>query len=113
MVVRIRFGHGSVVERRQGKNSRIALLAAGLLTLVSICLASLGIWRFLEDVGLAGDFVFSDGLLSHGQVWIAAAFCTYYACRRLSRYARLARERAEADSKMEEPKTPPGLPANV
>ena len=73
MVVKIRFGRGPVVTRRKGKNSRIALLAASLLTLVSICLASLGIWRLAQDVGLAGDFIFPDGFLSHWQVWIGAA----------------------------------------
>jgi hypothetical protein len=81
-----------MVARRKGKNSRIALLGAGLLTLVAICLASLGFWRLSQDVGLAGDFVFADGFLSHWQVWIAAAVVTYYACWRLNRYARLAKD---------------------
>jgi hypothetical protein len=113
MVVRIRFGKGPVVARRKGKNSRIALLGAGLLTLVSICLTSLGIWRLSQDVGLAGDFVFTSGLLSHWQVWMAAAASTYYACWRLSRYARQAREQADADAEMEVRGTVARLPAKV
>jgi hypothetical protein len=96
MVVKIRFGRGPVVARRKGKNSRIALLGAGFLTLVSICLASLGIWRFCQDVGLAGDFIFEDGLLSHWQVWVAATSVTWYGCWKLSRYANQARTEAEA-----------------
>jgi hypothetical protein len=113
MVVKIRFGRGPVVARRKGKNSRIALLGAGFLTLVSICLGSLGIWRFCQDVGLAGDFIFEDGLLSHWQVWIAAAALVQYACWRLSQYAKQAREEAKLESETEDPKTPASLAANV
>ena len=107
MVVRIRFGRGPVVTRRKGKNSRIAMFAASLLTLISICLLSLGIWRLCEDVHLAGDFIFTDGFLSHWQVWIAAAGITQYSCWRLSQYARRARVTAEATVAREENRPPP------
>jgi hypothetical protein len=113
MVVKIHFGRGPVVARRMGKNSRIALLAAGVSTMVSICFASLGIWRLCEDVGLAGDFVFTDGFVSHWQVWIAAAAATQYAAWRLGRYARLAREQAQARIEAEAPKATAGLAANI
>ena len=62
MVVKIRFGKGPVVTRRQGKNGRIAMLSASMLTLVSICFGSLAAWRVTEDVDLTGDFVFREGL---------------------------------------------------
>jgi hypothetical protein len=88
MVVKIRFGRGPVVSRRKGKNGRIALLAASLLTLVSICLGSLGVWRLCEDLDLAGDFVFASGFLSHWQVWIGAAVLVQYCAWRLTRYSR-------------------------
>jgi hypothetical protein len=78
--------------RRQGKNSRMAMLAASLLTLVAISLGSLGLWRIGTDLNWAGDFVFSQGLLSHWQVWIGTAIAVQYACWRLTRYAHLARE---------------------
>jgi hypothetical protein len=117
MVVKIRFARGPVVVRRSGKNSRIALLGSGLLGLFAICFSSLGIWRLCQDVGLAGDFVFADGFLSHWQVWIAAAGLTQYTSWRLSRYARLAREQAGSEAGdgtgSEDPKTPAGLAANV
>lgn len=90
MVVRIRFGRGPVVMRRKGKNSRIATLAASLLTMVSISCASLGLWRLGTDLDWAGGFVFSQGFLSHWQVWIGAAAAVQYASWRLSRYARAA-----------------------
>jgi hypothetical protein len=118
MVVKIRFGRGPVVARRKGKNSRIALLGAGFLTLVSICLASLGIWRFCQDVGIAGDFIFEDGFLSHWQVWIASAALSQYACWRLSRYAKQAREEVTEGEEAEGPgsgedETPAGIAANM
>jgi hypothetical protein len=88
MVVKIRFGQGPKVMRRKGKNSRIATFSASLLTLVSISFASLGMWRVATDLDWAGDFVFSDGFLSHWQVWIGAASVVQYAAWRLTRYAR-------------------------
>ena len=87
MVVKIRFGRGAVVSRRAGKNRRIARLAASLLTLVSISCASLGVWRVGMDLAWAGDFVFPRGLLSHWQVWVAAAIAVQYLSWQLSRYA--------------------------
>ncbi len=117
MVVRIRFGHGPVVTRRKGKNSRIAMLAGSLLTLISICLLSLGIWRLCQDLDLANDFIFPDGFLSHWQVWIAAAALTQYSCWRLTKYARTARLRGETAhvekaADLEKP-APSGMAANV
>ena len=97
MVVKIRFGRGPVVMRRQGKNSRMAMLAASFLTLVSISCGSLGLWRIGTDLDWAGDFVFSQGLLSHWQVWIGAAIAVQYGCWRLTRYAKAAREQNGPD----------------
>ena len=113
MVVKINFGRGSVVARRKGKNSRIALLGAGLLTMSSICLVSLAIWRFCRDVGLAGDFIFEDGFLSHWQVWLASAVGTQYAGWRLRRYVKQAGETAEAEPETKDPETSRSLTANV
>jgi hypothetical protein len=119
MVVKIRFGRGPVVARRKGKNSRIALLGSGLLSMSAICLASLGIWRLCQDVGLAGDFVFADGFLSHWQVWIACAAGTQYCSWRLGQYSRLAREQAEAEMAIDDAKSadaskaPASLAANI
>ena len=81
MVVKVRFGHGPVVTRRKGKNSRIAMLGASLLTLVAISCASLGLWRVGTDLDWAGDFVFQSGFLSHWQVWSAPrSACNTQAC---------------------------------
>jgi hypothetical protein len=102
MRVRIRFGRGPVVARRRGKNSRIALLGSGALNLNTICLFSLGSWRVCQDMGLAGDFVFASGFLSHWQVWMGAAGLSHYCSYRLSRYAKLAQDPEQADLVSEE-----------
>ncbi len=113
MVVRIRFGRGPVVTRRKGKNGRIALLVASLLTLVAICLFAMGVWRLTEDVDLTGDFVFADGFLSHWQVWLAAAAALQYAAWKLTRYAKQSRTPVEsAEAPVEAPENP-RLPAKV
>jgi hypothetical protein len=91
MVVKIRFGRGPLVTRRKGKNGRIAMLAASMLTMVAICFASLGMWRLSEDVNLAGGFVYKEGIHTNSQVWIFAAVATQYGAWRLTRYAHQAR----------------------
>lgn len=101
MVVRIRFGFGPLVTRRKGKNSRAAALAASLLTLIAICIGSLGVWRLAQDVSLAGNFFFSDGLLSHWQVWIGAAAIVQYLGWRLTRYANNAAAAHDVEPVME------------
>src|SRR6185437_8701619 len=88
MIVRIRFGNGRQISSRTGKNSHAARMTASLLGLVPICLGIFGFWRLGEDLGIAGDFVFPTGFLSHWQVWLGAAAVTQYASRRLIRYAR-------------------------
>ncbi|HTA40859.1 MAG TPA: hypothetical protein VK789_00350 [Bryobacteraceae bacterium] len=90
MVVRVRFGRGPVVKRRKGKNSRLATPAASLLTMASISCAALGLWRVGTDLEWTGGFVFTQGLLSHWQVWIGVAIAIQYVSWRLSRYARAA-----------------------
>jgi hypothetical protein len=90
MVVKIRFGRGPLVTRRRGKNSRIATLAASLLTMASLSCASLGLWRLGTDLNWAGGFVFPQGFLSHWQVWIGFAVAIQYAAWRLTQYAGMA-----------------------
>ena len=90
MVVRIRFGHGPVVSGRRGKNRRLATLAASLLTMLSICFASLGAWRLGQDLGWAGDFAVGSGLLSHWLVWFGLAAAAQYASWRSAGYAAIS-----------------------
>jgi hypothetical protein len=93
MMVKVRFGRGPLVARRKGKNSRMAMLGSTFLTLVAITCGSMGMWRVGYDLNYAGAFVFQDGLLSHWQVWLAAAVGAQYSGWQLTRYARRARRR--------------------
>jgi hypothetical protein len=113
MVVKIRFGRGPVVTRRKGKNGRIAMLAASLLTLVAICFASLGMWRLSQDVDLAAGFIFTEGLFSHWQVWIFAAVSTQYGAWRLTRYALQTRIPVTNEEISPETDVAPGVAAKV
>lgn len=88
MIVRIRFGKSRPVTRRADKNIPAARLTASFLSLVTISFAIFGFWRVGQDLGFAGDFVFSSGLLSHWQVWAAASGVTWYAAWWLNSYAK-------------------------
>ena len=117
MIVRIRFGRPPALSAREashrsGKRSRIAALAASLMTLVAISLASLGMWGIAADLDWAGAFVISTGFFSHWQVWIGAAAFLKYAAWRLRGYARAVRSR-EMEASHEESSRSIGVPANV
>jgi hypothetical protein len=87
MVVRIRFRRGPRIERRKGKNSRIAWVAAGLLTLGSVSCLSLGLWRLGVDFGWSASFVFPDAsVFSHWQIWLTASLLIQVAAWKLNQY---------------------------
>src|SRR5580704_17122524 len=89
MVVRIRFRRGPRVERRKGKNSRIAWVAAGLLTLGSVSCLTLGLWRLGVDFGWTANFVFPDtSVFSHWQIWITASLLIQVAAWKLNQYGK-------------------------
>ena len=89
MVVRIRFGRGPRVERRKGKNSRIAWVASGLLTLGSVSCLVLGLWRLGIDFGWTANFVFPDGsVFSHWQVWMTASLLIQTGAWKLNQYGK-------------------------
>jgi hypothetical protein len=46
---------------------------SAVLQPASAVLFALALWRLGADLGVAGRFVFSDGLLSHWQLWFAGA----------------------------------------
>ncbi len=93
MIVRIRFRRGTNVARRSARTSRAALVLSTFGTLAAISCATFGIWRLGQDLGWAGDFVFSSGLLSHWQVWLTAAGALQYGSWRLARFGRSVQAR--------------------
>lgn len=88
MIVRIRFGRGTTVARRTARVSRAALVLSTFATLGAISCGTFGIWRLGHDLGWAGDFVFTSGLLSHWQVWLLAAGVLQYGAWQLARFGR-------------------------
>lgn len=88
MLVRIRFGKGSKVEREGPKNRRVAMAFASFLTPAAVMAAALGTWRLAEDVRWASAFVIRQGLFSHWQVWFAFAAVLQTGSHLLNRYGR-------------------------
>jgi len=86
MVVRIRFGRGSHVSRRKGKNRRVALALGALLTPAAVMASVLGLWRLASDMKWTGEFGISSGLFSHWQVWAGCAIALQAGAWALNRY---------------------------
>lgn len=88
MLVRIRFGRGPRVERKRGKNRRVALAVGALLTPGAVMASVLGTWRLAADLKLTGDFAIASGLFSHWQVWFVSAALMALCSRTLNRYGK-------------------------
>jgi hypothetical protein len=87
MKVRFRFRQGRPVQRRRGKNRRVAAAAGALLIPIALMAYVLGLWRLASDLGLAAEFGIT-GLFSHWQIWIALALGLSAAASALNRYGR-------------------------
>jgi len=88
MVVRIRFGRGPKVVKKHGKNRRVALAAAGLLTPGAAMATALAIWRLAADLKWTSSFAIPSGLFSHWQVWLGGAVFLQLCSRILNRYGK-------------------------
>ena len=88
MLVRIRFGRGRQVQKRTGKNRRLALALSALLTPAAVMASALGLWRLAADMKWTGEFGLSSGMVSHWQVWLACAALLQYTAWALNRYGR-------------------------
>ena len=91
MQVRIRFGRGRQVQRRKGKNRRMALALSALLTPAAVMASALGVWRLAADMKWTGEFGIASGIFSHWQVWLALGIVLQLMSFRLNR--RFARSR--------------------
>ena len=88
MVVRIRLGNGPKVSRKRGKNQRMALAAAAMLTPAALTAGVLGLWRIAADLNWTNGFAFPSGVFSHWQVWLGAAVALQWCSRFLNRYGK-------------------------
>jgi hypothetical protein len=88
MVVRIRFGKGPKVARKRGKNQRVALAVAALLTPAAFTASVLALWSIAAGLNWTNSFAFPTGIFSHWQVWLAAAVGLQLCARVLNRYGK-------------------------
>ncbi|MCX6608697.1 MAG: hypothetical protein NTV52_34600 [Acidobacteria bacterium] len=86
MKVKIRLAQGPLVKREGTRNQRLALGTAALLTPFSLMAFVLGVWRLAADMSWAKEFAFSEGPLSHWQLWMAIGFVLQVAAVLLNRY---------------------------
>jgi len=86
MKVTIRLAPGPRVKREGTRNQRLALATAALLTPFSLMAFALGFWRLAADMNWAKQFAFTDGPLSHWQVWIGAGLLLQAGAVLLNRY---------------------------
>ena len=80
------------MRRGRGKNRRLAWAAGALLTPAAVMAFALAAWRLSADMGFAREFVFSQGLLSHWQVWMGAVALIEFCAWLLNRYGERFRE---------------------
>jgi hypothetical protein len=88
MLVRIRFGRSSHLEKKSHKNRGIALGVAALLTPAAALATVVGMWRIAADLNWASGFVISAGFFSHWQVWLGVAILLQFCARVLNRYGK-------------------------
>ena len=65
-----------------------ALALAALLTPAALIAFSMAFWSIAADLRWTTDFVISNGLLSHWQIWLATAALLLLLARVLDRYGR-------------------------
>jgi len=88
MVVRIRFKRGPSIQPKRGKERRLALAVAALLTPAALMAFALACWRLAADLKLTDEFAISSGPFSHWLVWVLLAAALELAAVKLNRYGR-------------------------
>ena len=88
MQVRLRFERGAHVHYGDGKNRRVALAAAALLSPAALAALLFAIWRLGADLGVTSQFAIAEGIFSHWPVWAAIAAGLMFICARLNSYGK-------------------------
>ncbi len=91
MTVRIRLRLGHSLLRRSAK---VASAMAAVLTPAAVMAFVLGAWRLCADLKWTGEFVISQGVFSHWQVWLAMAGLLQTCAAVLNRCSRATRGEA-------------------
>jgi hypothetical protein len=88
MLVKIRFVAGRKASHKNRKKQRVALELAALMTPAAVMALVLAVWRLAADLKLTGEFPITAGVLSHWQVWLAAAALIQLGAIALIRYGK-------------------------
>lgn len=88
MLVRIRFGAGPKLQRKQHKNQHVALALAGLITPAAVMALALAFWRLAADLKFTGEFPIANGLFSHWQSWMVGGVALELCAILLNRYGK-------------------------
>ncbi len=88
MVVRIRLNVGPQIAAQRKLDARLALAVASLLTPASLMCVVVALWAVLADTQVTQQFMISEGLLSHWQVWLAAGVLIQMLSAALDRYGK-------------------------
>jgi hypothetical protein len=86
MLVRVRLKHGPIVQKRRGKNRKIAAALSAFLTPAALMCSILALWKIGSDLDLTGEFAIAEGIFSRWQLWLAAAAGLQVSAWVLNRY---------------------------
>lgn len=86
MLVRIRLNHGPTIQKKKGKNRRIAAALSGFLTPAALMCSVLALWKIGSDLELTAEFAIAEGIFSSWQLWVAAAAGLQVSAWVLNRY---------------------------
>jgi hypothetical protein len=87
MIVRIKLGTGRPIQRKLGKNRKLALACAALLVPASLMAYVLGFWRLASDMGFVAQPGIT-GVFAHWQIWIGTGVFLHVVSSMLNRYGR-------------------------
>jgi hypothetical protein len=73
MLVRIRLKHGPTVQKKKGKNRKVAVALSLFFTPAALMCSVLALWKVGSDLELTGQFAFAEGMFSRWQLWGTAA----------------------------------------
>lgn len=88
MRVYLRLRLSPAMHRRFARLRELSSAAAALLTPAAAMAFVLGAWRLCSDLKWTGEFVISQGIFSHWQVWFAMAGVLQTCAAILNRFGR-------------------------
>src|ERR1700682_5563681 len=82
----------SALDKTASVSRDAAQAVSALLTPLAVIALVFGMWRFGTDIGWTEDFVISNGLFSHWQIWIALSIALQALASVLYRTADVVRQ---------------------